>query len=789
MRARGLILLFSLVSVPALADAPETLPGSQLLTGEGDRSKAMLDGLHRFTERAIDASIERRAKLWNRDTSSREAYERSVQVNRESFRRIIGVVDPRLPVVMERFGDDDAPALVAEGNHFRVYRVRWPVLEGIHGEGLLLEPTGAARGHVIVLPDADQTPEQISGLAPGAASWSRFVRTLAVQGLCVIVPTLASRGIDASGNSRIALTNQTHREWIYRQAYHMGRHVIGYEVQKVLAAVDWATQRAGAGMKVGVAGYGEGGLIAFYAAAADTRIDAALVSGYFGPRERVWAEPLYRNVWGLLHEFGDAEIATLIAPRGLVVEHSEGPHVEGPPAVPKGRRGGAAAGTLGTSSSADVAREWRRLGALLPAGFQQRTLVTGNGGTTSDLASPEALRAFIDQLGVRFGAEAPLLEALDYRQKAQGTDQRQRRQVREMEDHVQRLLRGADATRNAFFVDQTTLIRTLAPRGERFRMFRVKEQSPEVFGREVAPLRDVLWAEVLGSIDEPVLPPNPRSRAEYDRPSWTGYEVMLDVYPDVFAWGVLLVPKGIKEGERRPVVVCQHGRNGLPKDVIEGDNPAYHDFAARLAERGFITLAPHNPYRGEDVYRMLNRKGNPLKLSLFSFIVAQHRQILGWLGTLPFVDPARIAFYGLSYGGETAVRVPPVLEGYCLSICSADFNDWARKVASTDSDYSFMFTIEWEMPYFNMGSTFNYAEMAYLMIPRPFMVERGHHDGVAPDEWVAAEYAKVRWVYDNLGLADRTAIEFYNGGHTINGQGTFDFLHRHLSWPATPAVR
>jgi hypothetical protein len=38
------------------------------------------------------------------------------------------------------------------------------------------------------------------------------------------------------------------------------------------------------------------------------------------------------------------------------------------------------------------------------------------------------------------------------------------------------------------------------------------------------------------------------------------------------------------------------------------------------------------------------------------------------------------------------------------------------------------------------------GEMAALMVPRPFMVERGHHDGVAPDEWVASEYAKVRWL-------------------------------------------
>ena len=164
--------------------------------------------------------------------------------------------------------------------------------------------------------------------------------------------------------------------------------------------------------------------------------------------------------------------------------------------------------------------------------------------------------------------------------------------------------------------------------------------------------------------------------------------------------------------------------------MIEGDTAYYHDFAARLAEQGFITFAPHNLYRGEDRYRWLSRKANGVKASLFSFIIGQHEQILRWLETLPFVDATRIAFYGLSYGGETAVRVPTVLEGYCLSICSGDFNNWTEKVAATDQRFSFMYTIEWEMPYFNMGSTFDYAEMAYLMVPRPFMVERGHHDRV-----------------------------------------------------------
>jgi hypothetical protein len=221
---------------------------------------------------------------------------------------------------------------------------------------------------------------------------------------------------------------------------------------------------------------------------------------------------------------------------------------------------------------------------------------------------------------------------------------------------------------------------------------------------------------------------------------------------------------------------------------VNRHSTAYNDFAAKLAERGFITFAPHNLYRGEDRYRWLCRKANNVGCSLFSFIIGQHERILTWLASLDCVDAERIAFYGLSYGGETAVRVPTILPGYCLSICSGDFNQWTTKVAATDQPWSFMRTIEWEMPYWNLGQTFDYAEMASLMVPRPFMVERGHFDRVGRDEWVAHEYGKVRFLYAQLGLADRTEIEFFPGGHSINGQGTFAFLHKHLKWP-TPEER
>jgi hypothetical protein len=287
----------------------------------------------------------------------------------------------------------------------------------------------------------------------------------------------------------------------------------------------------------------------------------------------------------------------------------------------------------------------------------------------------------------------------------------------------------------------------------------------------------------MGRFDEAPRPLNPRMRLFRESEKWTAWDVVLDVWPEVFAWGLLVLPKDIAAGERRPVVVCQHGRNGLPRKTIDEGESGYGQVAARLAERGFIAFSPHNLYRGEDRYRWLSRKANTIQASLFSFIIAQHDAILRWLGSLPQVDAARIAFYGLSYGGETAVRVPSILENYALSICSGDFNQWTRKVASTSEPFSFMRTIEWEMPYWNLGHTFDYAEMAYLIFPRPFMVERGHLDLVGRDHWVAHEYAKVRWLYAQLGLADRTAIEFFQGGHSMKLRGTLDFLQQHLRWP------
>ncbi len=274
------------------------LTGTKLMTPaevEGIRPQ-MLEGMRLYFEKELRLSPQNREAHWARDYSSVSGYLESVSSNRSHFKSIIGAVDERIPVKASIFNESTLQkAVVSETEGYTVYNVSWPVLTGVTGTGLWVEPRAQVKAQVVVLPDAGQSPEMIMGLSPGSLPGEQFARGLAEAGCRIIIPLLIDRNDTWSGNPDVRMTNQPHREFIYRRAYELGRHIIGYEVQKVLAAVDWFTYKS-ADLPVAVAGYGEGGLIALYSGAVDTRIKGVMVSGYFQAREGIWMEPIYRNV-------------------------------------------------------------------------------------------------------------------------------------------------------------------------------------------------------------------------------------------------------------------------------------------------------------------------------------------------------------------------------------------------------------------------------------------------------------------------------------------------------------
>jgi dienelactone hydrolase len=540
----------------------------------------------------------------------------------------------------------------------------------------------------------------------------------------------------------------------------------GYEVLKIQSAIDCLMADRDGFRPLGIMGHGEGGRLALFAAALDERIDSIAVSGAFGPREQLWKEPADRNVFGLLREFGDAELAGLIAPRPLVIEH-------------------------GT----DPAYGYRAAGGQLVLDFEQRAPIPGKPGL---LPSPSD--AEVSSEAARLKALVPIAQVDLVKSTAPLSDAALSRLLEHFQltgtDPVQpptdKILPSPSRTNELVLHNRLALIDAAADRARYFA--NLKTDSLENFEKTMEPYREKFRTDVIGDFELPLLPPNVRTRPYQVGDKTLSYEVVMDVMESggetVIAYGILTLPKDLdlSSGEKRPVVVCQHGLEGTPQDLIgEAKHDAYKAYATRLAERGFITFAPQNGYKYFDLFRMQQFKAQSIGKTLFSIIVPQHRQITDWLAAQPWVDPDKIAFYGLSYGGKSAMRIPPLVDRYCLSICSADFNEWVWKNAATDEAslrYSYANKGEYEIFEWNLGGTFNYAEMAALICPRPFMVERGHFDGVGPDEQVAFEFAKVRNLYQaKLGLADRCEIEWFVGPHAINGVGTYDFLHRHLAWP------
>ena len=708
----------------------QTLPGTQPLTPNSDFSATMVAGIDKMALTLIEQS-----KTGRKPT-------------REKLKAAIGIVEERVPfTALELVGDTASPALLHETEQCRVFRVRWPVFDGVHGEGLYVQPKAKPHARVIYLPDADGTPEKL------VDEW------LLTTGCEVVIPALVSRDSEFSTNDKFGVkTNVPHREWIYRQSYELGRHIIGYEVQKALSIVDWFKAQPEQ-VPLLIAGVGEGGMLALHAAAIDERIDSVYSSGYFAPREGVWAEPIYRNVFGLLRDFGDAEVASLIAPRPLALQHLFYPKLAGPPDAQQGERAIAAPGKLTAPELESFKAEIERVKQLAPSSrILTCTMETNNEQIIRHLFPQATADAALKSLKVT-GATIGL--------KPDAT--RQNRLVRELEAFTQRLLVTTEMERNEQFWKKLPLT------------------SVADFEKHTANERDRFWNEVIGRLPDPNLPMNAKSRFVRETDKVRIYEVTLDVWEDVFAWGWLCLPKDLEEGEKRPIVVCQHGLEGIPEDTLTTDETnrafgAYKAFTLRLAEQGFITFAPHNPYRGMHAFRTLQRKLNPLGLTLYSVINGQHQRILEWLKAQPFTQPDKIAFYGLSYGGKSAMRTPAVLTDYCLSICSGDFNEWVRKCVSTDMPMSYVATHEYEIWEWDMGRTFNYAEMAALIAPRPFMVERGHNDGVGIDEWVNYEFSKVRRLYNKLLIGNRTTIEHFDGPHTIHGVGTYQFLKEKLGW-------
>jgi len=304
--------VFSLLLGLCLAVPPELpgqLPGTVHWNVPQDIAAAQDTELRRYFEDRIAAA-------------ARERSAQAADKVRDQLRRTIGAVDRFLAPnpVARQIGATAA---------FTFSLVEWPVLPlddpglFVKQYGLLLEPIRPGKHPaVIAIPGAHLSAPDIAGLTARLPKREQYARGLAVNGYVVLAPFFTQR-------RTFSQPWMEDRASLVRLAYPVGRHLIGSEVQQISSAVDFLGKlpRVDAG-RIGVAGSGQGGLTALYAAALDTRLKAALVARYFDRRDRAFEEPEDRILWKQMERFGDAEIAAAIAPRALVIDRG-GPDVLG----------------------------------------------------------------------------------------------------------------------------------------------------------------------------------------------------------------------------------------------------------------------------------------------------------------------------------------------------------------------------------------------------------------------------------------------------------------------------
>jgi len=740
-RLTWLVLLATLgplaVSRAAVPEADEPLPGTSRLTLP--RDDAVVHARHMqqvqdYFQRKIEEARVLRDRQWKPDFSSAEAYEHSIAVHRVNCRTMLGLVDAQAAVAEAK-----STRLAASGD-LRIERITIPMFAGLLARGLLFSPgVEGPRAAVIVCADADTWPERFARLT-GDAKPATWLSDLVARGAMVYVPQSIERLADHPYSKT---TNGKDRRMIlYRLGYPVGRTMPGLDVQDVLAAVDYLAERDDVdARRIGLVGVGQGGMTALCAAAVDRRVAAVAVADYFQVRDHCWQEPVDRRLSRQLLEFGDAELAGLVAPRPLRVVLSADS------SVPEERVMGEIARAL---------RFYRRLWARrlrvahLPG---QDTVAQSTGLLADDLGLPEP----------KVTRDWPVVSIADAE---------------------------ARAVRDTHFEERLAYLRALIAESEAKRdaRWRLAKCSPAGFDqRKAAMLKD--YRELVGHVSTEGTPLNPKTELALASDAYRLYRITLDVTPGVEVYGNLLVPRNI-EG-RAAAVICQHGLSGTPEMTTGlgmSEDTAYHEFARHLAEDGYVVFSPYLMQRRTDEINVLVRQADAVGMMRVAMPVAKTRRVVDFLETLPFVAPERIGYYGLSYGGYSAIWISPLEPRLAATVISGHFNDWRSKITNDTLRTSYLWHPDEDFYNWNILHRFTHPELLAMIAPRPACVEFGERDGITTPQWTAYAWKQVVAWRDRLGLADRITLAHYDGVHEIHAVEAVDFLDRFLR-PARPVGR
>ena len=261
----------------------------------------------------------RQSEHWQRDYSSIDAYEKSIEDNRQRWAEAVGG-----PAQEDRaFNADLEPWFEDEG--MSVWWLTVDFFGGLRARALFARPKAVdGRGPALVIAQhgIGSSPEKVFGLDDGADIYKAYGRRLVEDGFAVLAP------LNVSGaHPRARLT---------RLCSLMGRTLWGVEIARTRRLLDYLETRRDVDMsRVGMYGISLGGAYTMFTTPLEPRITCAAACAWFNHRPNKMAidDPRYscflsvdeEHVWipGWLREFTDSDLVSLICPRPFFIEHGK----------------------------------------------------------------------------------------------------------------------------------------------------------------------------------------------------------------------------------------------------------------------------------------------------------------------------------------------------------------------------------------------------------------------------------------------------------------------------------
>ena len=286
-------------------------------------------------------------------------------------------------------------------------------------------------------------------------------------------------------------------------------------------------------------------------------------------------------------------------------------------------------------------------------------------------------------------------------------------------------------------------------------------------------------------------PLRPRVTESVPCEGYVRHRVEITTEPNVVMPLYLLVPNGLRRGERRPAIICPHGHASAGKnspvgrteilavhDAVEQYNYAY---AHRWAQRGFITAAPDARAFGErrepigqqheeSAYLRstcipLNHAAISLGQSLTGMWTFDLIRLVDYLQSRKDVDADRIGCGGLSGGGLQTLWLAALDDRIRAAVVSGYFYGYRDSLLDLNGNCGCNY-----VP--GLWQAVDMGDLGALVAPRPLLIETGDRDplnGARGIKNVSEQAAITRSAYDLFHASAELVHDVRHGEHRWYG--------------------